>query len=302
MLSTEKVPMNQSVRARFKFDVLEVVLMLTGVAVAAFTIGVRFAAPAPALDEGTSWPPISSEVRQALFDELKTVSLKNCTLKRYGSPHGGGYLMCANLTQGVESAYSYGIDREDNWGCDVSRELGVPIHQYDCFTNERPECSGGHFVFHSECVGPRKEMQEGKPFDTVPAQIAKNGDSGKTLLFKIDVEGAEWESLLATPDEVLDTFEQIPMEFHMRLTDSSKFVPLVKRLKEKFYLVNLHFNNDWAACFHDGKAIPSHAFQALWVNKRVGVLDEWAPSPAPISALNAVDNPNAPDCQPVTQQ
>ena len=45
-------------------------------------------------------------VREALFDELKTVTLKNCTLKRYGSANDGGYLMCENLIDGSHAVYS----------------------------------------------------------------------------------------------------------------------------------------------------------------------------------------------------
>jgi hypothetical protein len=37
------------------------------------------------------------DVRQGIFDELQPVVLQNCTLKRVGSPHDGGYLMCENL-------------------------------------------------------------------------------------------------------------------------------------------------------------------------------------------------------------
>ena len=154
--------------------------------------------------------------------------------------------MCENLLTDVSAAYSYGIDLEDNWGCDVSRELGVTVHQYDCFTEARPACGKGGFIFHDECVGPRQERLGGQPFDTLAGQIARNGDTGKPLLVKIDVEGAEWESLLATPDAVLDNFVQLPMEFHLRGTpeNESQFLALVKRLKDKFYLVNLHFNNN----------------------------------------------------------
>ena len=79
--------------------------------------------------KGISWPRTSHAVQQTLADELKTVTLTNCTLKRYGSPYSGGYLMCANLLDGIEGAYSYGIDREDNWGCHVSTALGVTVHQ-----------------------------------------------------------------------------------------------------------------------------------------------------------------------------
>ena len=43
--------------------------------------------------------------------------------------------------------------------------------------------------------------------------------------------------------------------------------------------------------------MPGRAYQVLWVNKRVGVLDPDAPVPAPPSPLNAPDNPELPDCQ-----
>jgi hypothetical protein len=231
--------------------------------------------------------------RQALLDELNTVTLKNCTLKRYGSADDGGYLMCENLIKGVQVAYSYGIGSEDNWGCQVSRQFGVNVHQYDCFVSNAPPCEGGRFVFHSECVGARREMDQSRPFDTIAAQIAANGDSGKRLLLKIDVEGAEWESLLATPDHVLDSIDQIPMEMHR--TGDPRAVELIRRLKAKFHLVNLHFNN--YACTPAAAPLPSFVFQVLWVNKRIGMVDPQGASPAPMSPLNAPDAPQRRDCQ-----
>lgn len=250
----------------------------------------------------TLWPRISISAQQALLQELQPVALTNCTLKRYGSRHDGGYLMCANLLDDLEAAYSYGIGPEDNWGCQVSRELGVPVHQYDCFTAYRPTCDGGHFIFHDECVGPQAETIDGRRFDTIVAHVARNGDVGKSILLKMDVEGAEWLSLLHTPDHVLDRFVQIPMEFHLRLAEEATFLSLIRRLKEDFYLVNLHFNNNRAICFDAAAPLPSRAFQVLWVHKRVGVLDESAPVPAPSSPLNAPDYPGFPECRPDADQ
>ena len=111
---------------------------------------------------------------------------------------------------------------------------------------------------------------------------------------KMDIEGAEWESLMATPDEVLDTFVQLPMELHLRSADESQILETVKRLKRQFYLVNVHFNN-WS-CSPAFAPLPAPAFQALWVNRRVGVIDPDAPTPAAPSPLNAPDNPAAPEC------
>ena len=57
--------------------------------------------------------------RQILFDLLQPVALANCRLERFGEANDGGYLMCGNLLDGVESAYSYGISSYDKWGCDI---------------------------------------------------------------------------------------------------------------------------------------------------------------------------------------
>lgn len=232
-------------------------------------------------------------VRQALHDELRVVALKNCTLKRYGSEHDGGYLLCENLLPGTQSAYSYGIGGEDNWGCAVSRRLGITVHQYDCFTPTRPLCEGGRFAFHEQCVGAAREAAGPRTFDTIAAQIAANGDAGKRLLMKIDVEGAEWDALAATPNEVLDGIDQMAMELHG--VHESRFVELVRRLKTKFHLVNLHFNN-WS-CTADTHPLPAPVFQVLWVNKRVGILDPTASPPLGTSPPNAPDNANGRDCQ-----
>src|SRR5262245_41156683 len=63
----------------------------------------------------TARPPDKAEMR-TVFEELTPVRLKNCTLKRYGVPNDGGYLMCENLMGQATAAYSYGIDGRDDWG------------------------------------------------------------------------------------------------------------------------------------------------------------------------------------------
>ncbi len=151
------------------------------------------------------------EVREALLDELRPVALENCTLARFGSGDDGGYLMCGNLISGLQTAYSYGVGKNDDWGCDVSTRYRVPVHQYDCFDPTRPECGSGTFIFHDECIADRRERAYSRVFDTLAHQIAANGDSGKRMIVKIDVEGAEWDALMATPDSLLlAEIDQLP--------------------------------------------------------------------------------------------
>ena len=55
---------------------------------------------------------------------------------------------------------------------------------------------------------------EGRLFDSLQSQFGKNGDADKHVVVKMDVEGAEWETILETPDEVLDRIDQMVFEFH----------------------------------------------------------------------------------------
>src|SRR5688500_6335175 len=112
-------------------------------------------------------PPEVAQQRQALFDLLQPVALSNCQLERFGEKNDGGYLMCANLLTAVQSGYSYGINGYDQWGCDISTKLRVPLHQYDCFNTSVPSCRAGNTVFHAECVGDKTETIDGRLFDTV---------------------------------------------------------------------------------------------------------------------------------------
>jgi hypothetical protein len=236
------------------------------------------------------------ELREAILAELQPVLLKNCTLKRFGSANDGGYLMCENLIEPLDAAYSYGVGSNDDWGCEVSRRYHVPVHEYDCFDPARPTCNGGNLIFHNECIGDRTAERASRFFDTLENQMRKNGDSidsGRRVIIKMDIEGAEWDALLATSDDLLASIPQITMEMHGY--NDPKIVAALQKLRRNFYLVNLHFNN-WS-CTSKAAPLLAWAYQTHWVNKRIGVLDSTAPVPAPMSPLNAPDSPTRPDCQ-----
>jgi len=236
--------------------------------------------------------PTARQIREQLLSELQPVTLSNCTLRRVGSANDGGYLMCANLLGRVRSAYSYGIGPADDWGCQISATLGVPLHQYDCFSPPLSDCPNGLSVFHDECIGPRTETIDKKPFDTLLRQIERNGDTGKTLVMKIDIEGAELASLSAAPTSVLNRIDQLAMEIHG--TDE-RYLQLVRRLKTHFHLVHVHYNNQ--ACSIRYRPLPAWAYQVLFVHKRIGVVDPSSPPPALPHALDAPDYAEGRDCQ-----
>ena len=118
-------------------------------------------------------------IREALYAAFTPVRITNCTLKRFGNANDGGYLMCANLIGNVQAGYSYGINGEDAWSCDVLAQKAIPIHQYDCFNTNRPACGTGETRFHAECIGPEKNDDPALPVDTFANQVEKNGNTGR---------------------------------------------------------------------------------------------------------------------------
>jgi hypothetical protein len=242
--------------------------------------------------ENTRRQSREERLRHMLFELLAPVALANCTLERFGEPNDGGYLMCGNLLGSVEAGYSYGISGYDQWGCDVSRKHRVRVHQYDCFDTRQPACPGGDMVFHAECVGTAAAEEEGRPFDTLASQIAKNGDGSKRLVVKMDVEGAEWDSFILAPDSVFERIDQLVVEFHG--VESDRFIAAVQRLTRFFHVAHVHFNN--YSCDARLAPFPAWAYEVLFVNKQVAVLDP-SRRPAGPHPLDARNNPNVADCQ-----
>jgi hypothetical protein len=241
-----------------------------------------------------------SAMRRALFEALEPVALANCELKRFGETNDGGYLLCANLLKGVRAGYSYGISGYDKWGCDVSTALKVPVHQYDCFNTTQPLCPTGQTSFHAECIAETTRTVEGRPFDTLENQLARNGHAAARIALKMDVEGAEWASLLEASEETLNRIDQLAIEFHWvadaddRYVHDEKHLAVITRLKQFFWIAHVHHNN--AGCVDRLKPFPSWAYEVLFVSKRLGVVDPARKATIP-HPLDAPNNPNFPDCQ-----
>jgi len=236
-------------------------------------------------------PRRAEMIRTELLAEIQPVRITNCELQRFGEPHDGGYALCGNLLGGVKAGYSYGISGYDGWGCEVSKRLRIRVHQYDCFDLREPSCPGGDTTFHGECIGTVKETQDGRPFDTLSNQFARNGHASTPLVMKIDVEGAEWDAFLLAPDSALSQIDQLAVEFHG--VNEAKYVETIRRLKQFFYVAHIHFNN--FSCDRSLAPFPAWAFEMLLVNKRVAMSDG---SPAPAATdVDAPNNASAADCQ-----
>lgn len=235
--------------------------------------------------------PPAERTRIMLYRELQPVRLSGCELERFGEPTDGGYLMCRELMRHSQVAYSYGISGYDGWGCAVAGRIASITHQYDCFNLTEPACDLGRTYFHPLCVAGREATDsDGRVFESLTKQIADNGDRFRRIVMKMDVEGAEWDTLLRTPDEVLRRIDQLAIEMHG--VDQERYLTVVRKLKRTFHVANLHVNN--YSCGDKYRPFPGWAYEVLFVNKRLARrIDGAAPIPHPLDAPN---NPDAPDC------
>jgi hypothetical protein len=263
---------------------LAAVAAVVAMAGAAMTLWPR--RPPPARPEGVA------AVRAMLWESLQPVTLDGCRLERYGEANDGGYLVCGNLLSDVAAGYSYGISGYDGWGCQVSTTLRVPVHQYDCFNLNAPVCAGGATEFHGECIGREAATIDGRPFDTLEHQLARNGHGAARIIMKIDVEGAEWDVFATAPDDVLERIDQLVVEFHK--TDERRFLTVVQRLARYFHVANLHMNNH--ACSAGDQPFGAWAYEVLFVNRRLPVT-AGAPRTPPFDRLDQPNDSTRPDCQ-----
>ena len=83
------------------------------------------------------------------------------------------------------------------------------------------------------------------------------------------------------------------VEFHG--ASEENYVRVIERLKQFFHVAHLHFNN--FSCDRYLDPFPTWAYEVLFVNKRLDVVD---PSERPTAPhpLDAPNNPTAADCQP----
>jgi hypothetical protein len=138
-------------------------------------------------------------------------------------------------------------------------------------------------VFHEECVAGEPATLDGRRFDTPENQFKMNGDDGKRLVIKMDVEGAEWDTLLRMPDPVLQQIDQLTIELHG--VQEPRFAAAIVRLKRFFYVASLHFNN--FSCAEGILPFPAEAYEALFVNKRIAVPGGPGPANAPAALMTA---------------
>lgn len=178
---------------------------------------------------------------------------------RVGNSKGdGGYVMIDDF-QGIEAAYSYGINNDVTWDKDIAAR-NIPVYQYDHTIMELPETNP---LFNWTKQGICGHGSEEPNLRTLSEHVERNGHTAADrLLLKIDVEGAEWDVFSTLPPNLLSKFDQVVGEFHgfqhFELPYwAEKLSRSIANITAGHRLFHVHANNNSALSIVGGIPLPA---------------------------------------------
>jgi len=181
--------------------------------------------------------------RAKLMDFIQKVKPVSTQLKliRVGGPGDGGYLLPDDLDE-IRTCFSPGVSNTANFELELAN-LGIDCFLAD-FSVEKAPITHPRFDFEKKFIGP----SESEIFITLEGWMIEKGLQGADSILQMDIEGAEYASILATPQEAIKKFRIIVIEFHAMddLLDPKVF-PFISatfdKLLQDFKVVHIHPNN-----------------------------------------------------------
>lgn len=201
-----------------------------------------------------------------------------------GSREDGGYLLPDDL-RGIAALFSPGV--AENWSFEADMVNRYPMPAYLC--DRLPIPSDCPFEVDDFWLGPSTQGETVSLADWVAKRAP---DPSGDLLLQMDIEGAEYLTLLACPVEVLRRFRIIALELHAlhRLLDRSWFetvyLPLLQKLSTEFIVVHVHPNNAASIDRRSGLDIPRTLEVTFYRNDRFVAGSEPVQIPHPLDAVN----------------
>lgn len=167
----------------------------------------------------------------------------NLVLVRIGSLHqaDGGYLLPEDF-EGISRIFSPGVANSIEFER-FFLDLGIPCELVDGSIEKSPE---DHPLITFQKLWLSAETKT----DSISLDdwVASRAEPGEDLILQMDIEGAEYEALLATSRETLNRFRIMVIELHDLRSVFSRsglalFRLMMNQLRENHVLVHAHPNN-----------------------------------------------------------
>ena len=209
----------------------------------------------------------SAQELRRLIESLHPIS-GGMELIRLGPNGDGGYLVPDDLA-GIECAFSPGVSTESGFEAALAAR-GMRVFLAD-FSVDGPAQLNAKFVFHKKYVGAVSDDTYMTLDEWTRATIPAYGGD---LLLQMDIEGAEFETLLAAPPELVARFRIMVIEFHaLQELFNKPFFSLASRVFRKLLqshsVVHIHPNNCCGSVVKDELEVPRVAEITFHRNDRL---------------------------------
>jgi hypothetical protein len=232
------------------------------------------------------------EQLQELLEALRPVKTKY-ELIRVGGDNDGGYLLPDDLS-GVTTCFSPGVDVTATFEKDLLSR-GIWSHLADASVDGAPD---GLKVLSFE-----KKFLGGVNTDvhmTLETWMNKQRAFMGDFILQMDIEGGEYQTIIATPMEILRRFRIIAIEVHNTQTWFNNPIAwetvqtFFAKLLADFHVVHNHPNNNCPFIDADGILIPT-VFELTLLRKDRAQPEGFCDTfPHPLDQPNVLDKPDRP--------
>lgn len=191
---------------------------------------------------------------RALLQALRPLD-PGIELIRLGPEADGGYLLPDDL-DGIRYAFSPGVSNESGFEAALA-ERGMQVFLADASV-DGPAASHPRFTFDKRFVGC---LTDERYITLDDWHAAKVGDDDAELLLQMDIEGGEYETLLAASPKLLAKLRILIVELHgLPQLWNEPFFAVASRMFEKLLkshaVVHIHPNNCCGSVKSAGLEIP----------------------------------------------
>ena len=212
-------------------------------------------------------------------------------LVRVGGTGDGAYLL-PNDFDGIKACVSPGCDGLWTFESEIWEKYKIPSHMMDEAAKRPEDLSEGQFFYEGWLGAADTESEVSLDTWISKEQVLQEGD----LLLQMDIEGAEYLSLLSTSSANLRRFRMMVIEFHYSVHYRNYhafeilYKPLMKRLLTDFYVVHFHANNCCGTWEYGDISFPQ-VFEVTFRRKdRVKMVSGFAKTPHDLDVKNVPSN------------
>lgn len=207
-----------------------------------------------------------------LINLISRLTPMNCgiDLIRVGGENDGGYVLPNDLV-GITECFSPGVSDNVSFEKELLEKFQIESHLAD-FSVDTPPNNFKPKSFLKKFVGSVNNNERITISDWVSSKSGESQNSD--FLLQMDIEGDEYQSIIATPQHILEKFRLIVIEIHgYENWADPEFFKFVKTFFEKllmsFTITHIHANNCCGVTNLSGVVFPNVFELSLIRNDRI---------------------------------